>query len=161
MEEIRFYRASERPFGAFSNLFRRPILFEGREFPTSEHAYQAGKARKPEVREWLLAAPSPALVAMAAHGLYQWDIAPDWSKVKVERMRAVVWAKFSQHVDLAEILLSTGNAHLIEAGTVDNPVNRFWGEVPGRGGKNMLGQILEETRGKLRATVSPRREVAA
>ena len=29
MEEIRFYRASEKPFGAFSNLYRREIEFEG------------------------------------------------------------------------------------------------------------------------------------
>jgi hypothetical protein len=26
--EIRFYRASEKPYGAFSNLYRRPINFE-------------------------------------------------------------------------------------------------------------------------------------
>ena len=68
--EIHFYRANEKPFGVFSNLYRRPITFEGRVFPTSEHAYQAGKARKDEVREWLLSAPTPGLVAMAAHGLY-------------------------------------------------------------------------------------------
>src|SRR3546814_9097738 len=76
--EIRLYRANEKPYGAFSNVFRRPVFFEDTIFPTSEHAYQAGKARKPEVRAWLLAAPSPALVAMAAHGLYTWDIVPDW-----------------------------------------------------------------------------------
>ena len=43
--EIRFYRANERPYGVFSNLFRRPIVFEGEVLPTAEHAYQAGKAR--------------------------------------------------------------------------------------------------------------------
>src|SRR5205085_10433072 len=85
--EIRFYRANEKPYGAFSNLFRRPIVFEDREFATAEHAYQAGKARKPEVRDWILSAPTPGLVAMAAHGLYTWDIVPHWSKVKYDRMR--------------------------------------------------------------------------
>jgi len=68
LKEVRFYRASEKPYGAFSNLYRREIEFEGERFPTSEHAYQAGKARKPEVRKWLMNAPSPALLAMAAHG---------------------------------------------------------------------------------------------
>lgn len=48
--EIRFYRSNEKPYGAFSNLYPRPIEFEGRIFPTSEHAYQAGKAQKPAVR---------------------------------------------------------------------------------------------------------------
>jgi len=69
MNEIRFYRANEKPYGAFSNLYRRPIFFEGETYQTSEHAYQAGKARKPEVRAWLMSAPTPALLAMAAHGL--------------------------------------------------------------------------------------------
>ena len=50
-DEIRFYRASERPWGALSNLYRREIEFEGDVFATSEHAYQAGKARKPVCRE--------------------------------------------------------------------------------------------------------------
>lgn len=148
-DEIRFYRASEKPYGAFSNLFRRPIEFEGETFATSEHAYQAGKARKPEVREWVLSAPSPALVAMAAHGLYYWDIAPGWSRTKFDRMRGVLRAKFTQHDDLKALLMSTGDARLVESATVDNEVNRLWGEVNGEG-RNMLGQLLMELRASLR-----------
>ena len=147
--EIRFYRANEKPYGAFSNLHRRPVVFEGREYPTAEHAYQAGKARKDAVREWVLSAPSPSLVAMAAHGLYPWDIASDWSKVKFDRMRDVLRAKFRQHEDLRELLLSTRDARLVESATVDNPVNRTWGEVNGKG-KNMLGVLLMEVREELR-----------
>ena len=148
-EEIRFYRASEKPYGAFSNLVRRPVEFEGEVFATSEHAYQAGKARKPEVRDWVLSAPSPALVAMAAHGLYYWDIAPGWSQKKFDRMRGVLRAKFTQHDDLRELLLSTGDARLVESATVDNEINRLWGEVNGEG-RNMLGQLLMELRASLR-----------
>lgn len=149
-QEIRFYRASEKPYGAFSNLYRREIEFEGDVFPTSEHAYQAGKARKPEVKEWLMAAPSPALLAMAAHGLYYWDVSPGWSQTKFDRMRGVLYAKFTQHEDLCKLLLSTGSARLIETATVDNEVNRLWGEVNGQG-RNMLGTMLMELRDKLRA----------
>lgn len=145
MNEIRFYRASERPYGALSNLYRRDIVFEGEVFATSEHAYQAGKARKPAVRKWLMEAPSPALLAMAAHGLYYWDVAPGWSTHKFERMRAVLRAKFTQHLDLQELLISTGNARLVESATVDNEVNRLWGEVNGTG-RNMLGVLLMEIR---------------
>jgi ribA/ribD-fused uncharacterized protein len=150
VDEIRFYRASERPYGVFSNLYRRPIEFEGEVFATSEHAYQAGKARKPEVKAWLMAAPSPALLAMAAHGLYYWDVIPGWSQSKFDRMRGVLYAKFTQHPDLCELLLSTGSARLVEAATVDNEVNRLWGEVNGQG-RNMLGEMLMELREKLRA----------
>lgn len=144
-EVIRFYRANERPYGAFSNLFRREIVFEGARYMTSEHAYQVGKARKPEVKAWLMAAPSPALLAMAAHGLYYWDITPGWSKTKFDRMRAVLRAKFTQHEDLQKLLLSTNGARLIETATVDNAVNRLWGEVNGVG-ENMLGKMLMELR---------------
>lgn len=153
-EVIRFYRANEKPYGPFSNLFRRTVEFEGVAFPTAEHAYQAGKAAKPEVRDWILAAPSPALAAMAAHGLYTWDVVPDWAKIKFDRMRRVLWAKFNQHDDLAHLLLSTGKSQLIETGTVDNAVNRLWGEVNGRG-ENMLGVMLMEVRDKLSTKIKP------
>lgn len=146
--EIRFYRANEKPYGMFSNLYRRPILFEGMEYPTAEHAYQAGKARKQSVRDWILSAPSPSLVAMAAHGLYTWDIAPDWSKTKFLRMKNVLTAKYSQHEDLKQLLLGTGTARLVESASVDNAVNRLWGEVNGVG-KNMLGTLLMEVRTEL------------
>lgn len=150
MDEICFYRASEKPYGAFSNLYRREIEFEGEVFATSEHAYQAGKARKPAVRRWLMEAPSPSLLAMAAHGLYYWDVTPGWSASKFDRMRAVLGAKFTQHADLRQLLLSTGNARLVERATVDNEVNRLWGEVNGVG-RNMLGVLLMELRDTLRS----------
>lgn len=159
MDEIRFYRASDKPYGPFSNLYRRQIVFEGAVFATSEHAYQAGKARKPAVRRWLMEAPSPALLAMAAHGLYYWDVAPGWSTSKFDRMRAVLHAKFTQHDDLGELLLSTGDARLVESATVDNEVNRLWGEVGGVG-RNMLGVMLMELRVKLRHDVSDGKRVA-
>lgn len=142
---IRFYRANEKPYGAFSNLYPRPIEFEGRVYPTSEHAYQAGKASKPVVREWILSAPTPSLAAMAAHGLYVWDVVPNWAQIKFDRMRAVLRAKFEQHADLKDLLLSTGDARLVEAGTVNNAVNRLWGEVDGKG-ENTLGVMLMELR---------------
>lgn len=156
MREIRFYRANEKPFGAFSNLYRRPIVFEGQTFLTAEHAYQAGKARKPEVRTWLMSAPSPALLAMAAHGLYYWDITPGWSTKKFGRMKAILLAKFTQHEDLKSLLLGTGSARLVESATVDNAVNRLWGEVNGVG-QNKLGTLLMEVRDELVATAKPRK----
>ncbi len=147
-DAIRFYRANEKPYGPFSNLYRRPVEFEGVVYPTAEHAYQAGKAVNPAVRDWILAAPTPALAAMAAHGLYTWDIVPNWSEIKFDRMRRVLRAKFEQHPDLAELLVSTGSKRLVETGTVNNAVNRLWGEVAGSG-KNMLGVMLMELRAEL------------
>lgn len=148
-ENLTFYRASERPYGAFSNLYRREFVFEGETYPTAEHAYQACKARKPQVREWLMNAPSPSLLAMAAHGLYYWDISPGWSTTKFDRMKRVLHSKFSAFDDLRELLLSTGERRLVETATTDSQVNRLWGEVKGQG-KNMLGVLLMEVREELR-----------
>lgn len=152
---IRFYRANEKPYGAFSNLYKRQIEFEGCIFATSEHAYQAGKARKAEVRDWILNAPTPSLAAMAAHGLYVWDVVPDWAQIKFDRMRAVLRAKFDQHADLQQLLLSTNDARLVETGTVNNAVNRLWGEVQGKG-ENTLGVMLMELRSEYRARSAQR-----
>jgi ribA/ribD-fused uncharacterized protein len=148
--EILFYRANERPYGPFSNLYRREFEFENERYPTAEHAYQAGKARKLEVKAWLMAAPSPALLAMAAHGLYYWDVSPGWSTLKFDRMKRILRAKYSQHEDLKQLLLSTGKARLVETATVDSPVNRLWGEVNGVG-QNKLGELLMEIREEFRA----------
>ena len=101
--EIKFYRSNERPYGIFSNLYPSPWEFEGKLYPTAEHAYQAGKARKPEVRDWILSAPSPALAAMAAHGLSRGDVTPNWVEIETDRMRRVLRAKFEQHPDLRKI----------------------------------------------------------
>jgi ribA/ribD-fused uncharacterized protein len=150
MHEIRFYRSNEKPFGCFSNLYRRKVWFHDREYETSEHAYQAGKARDPMVAWWILAAPKPHLVASAAHGLLSFDIMPGWSKNRRARMREVVECKFRQHPDLAEILLSTGDARIVESSKTNNEVNRRWGEVEGVGGANWLGLILMEVRETLK-----------
>ncbi len=150
MEEIRFYRSNEEPYGFLSNLYKRELWFENLLFNTAEHAYQYGKPRKKRVRDWLMAAPSPSLLAMAAHGLYSWDIVSGWSSEKLTRMGYVVVAKFTQQEDLGQALLNTGDALLIESPTVDSSTNRFWGEVNGKG-KNMLGQLLMGLRKDLKS----------
>src|SRR5574337_30959 len=91
---------------------------------------------------------------MAAHGLYVWDINSDWSKIKFDRMKRVLQAKFTQHEDLKQLLLSTGTARLVESATVDNAVNRLWGEVKGVG-KNKLGELLMDVRAELAAAAAP------
>lgn len=152
-EPIRFYRANEKPFGVFSNLYQCPIVFDENAFSCAEAAYQYGKPRKPEVRDWLMRAPTPSLIATTAHALLPWDVAPGWSRNRYTRMKDVVMAKFLQNAHLAAILLATGDAEIVESATVNNEVNRRWGRVRIRDewvGANWLGAILMETRGILR-----------
>jgi hypothetical protein len=54
---------------------------------------------------------------------------------------------------LRAILLGTGQARIVEAGTVNNAVNQLWGEVKGVG-RNMLGVMLMELRAEFSATTT-------
>ncbi|HAY22248.1 MAG TPA: DUF1768 domain-containing protein [Desulfobacterales bacterium] len=141
MDEIRFYRATGQ-YGFLSNLYPAEIVFEGRKFRSSEDAYQYGKPKSPEVAEWLVLAPKPHLCAAAAHALFVFDIRPEWNSIKIERMRAVLLAKFTQHESLRLKLLETGDAQLIEASNTD----AFWGIGKKGNGKNMLGVLLMDIR---------------
>jgi ribA/ribD-fused uncharacterized protein len=68
----------------------------------------------------------------------------DWEQVKDEIMLRAVRAKFTQHADLAALLLATGDALIVEHTRRD----RYWG---GDGaGANRLGQILMRVRDELR-----------
>ncbi len=172
MGRIAFYRASERPYGAFSNLFRRPVTVAGTEFPTVEHAYQSLKPRDPRVRAWLLAAPAPSLVAIAAHvlpsdepdpslvmgraadSLLGFHTRPGWSRLRYPWMLQCLDAKFDQHQDLGDLLLATGSAEIVEAGTIDDEAGRRWGIVNGRG-CNYLGRMLTRVRAKLSGRTHP------
>ena len=138
--EIRFYRAVGQ-YGFLSNLYRHPIVFEGREFTCSETAYQFGKPRDPAVAKWIVSAPKPHLSAAAAHALFAFDIKPDWNQIKVDRMRMVLKEKFKSEA-LAYNLASTGISPLIEESKTD----AFWGIGKKGNGKNMLGILLMEIR---------------
>ena len=72
----------------------------------------------------------------------------DWERVKVDLMYQICKAKFTQHADLAEQLLATGDAELIEGNTWGD---RIWGAVNGVGANN-LGKILMRIRAELAGT---------
>ena len=62
-------------------------------------------------------------------------------------------AKFTQHEDLKEQLLATGNSLLVEHTKRD----KYWGDGGDGGdgsiGKNMLGQLLVRVREELRKAI--------
>lgn len=95
---------------------------------------------------------SPCGVSMAGRRL---KLRSDWEQVKIEVMQAVIRAKFAPGRPEAHLLLSTGNAKLVE-GTLWH--DDFWGvdlEEPGRPGANRLGELLEGQRILLKEGVSP------
>lgn len=144
-DTIRFYRTTGT-YGFLSNLWPSPVIFENRGFRSAEYAYQFGKPRNADLAYWLAIAPSSAICAFAAHALPPWAVRTEWNVIKVERMRAVLAAKFDQHPDLRERLLATGDATLIEVSKTDP----FWGIGAKGTGKNTLGLLLMELRERVR-----------
>ena len=67
--------------------------------------------------------------------------------VKVAVMRDALRAKFTQHPELSELLLGTGDAKLVEHTENDD----YWGDGGDGRGKNMLGRLLMLLRDELRA----------
>lgn len=140
---VRFYRISE-PYGCFSNFAPYPVEIDGQVWPTTEHYFQAQKFSDASHQERIRLARTPA----KAKGLgrsRKLPIRPDWDDVRVEVMRRAIRAKFTQHPNLGEQLLATGDALLVEH-SADDP---FWADGGDGSGQNVLGQLLMELRAEL------------
>lgn len=138
---IRFYSHRRGPYAAFSNFYLSPIDLDGRRWRTVEHYFQAMKFFDRSRQERVRLAPTPAEAKRLGRSR---GMRPDWDAVRLDVMRAGLRAKFGQR-RFAELLLSTGSAHLIEAA----PRDYFWGEGADGSGANWLGRLLVELREEL------------
>lgn len=59
----------------------------------------------------------------------EYPIRPDWEHAKIDVMYKALEAKFLQHDDLKQFLLSTGDSQLIEHTAKD----KFWADGGGEG----------------------------
>jgi len=147
MKQILFYRLNET-YGEFSNFSTHPFTLKGRVWPTSEHYFQAQKFAGTEHEEAVRLAKSPMIAARMGRSRAR-PLRPDWESVKDDIMREAILAKFTQHQTLRSLLLSTGEAELIEHTTNDS----YWGDGGDGNGRNRLGQLLIELRGQLRERI--------
>ena len=145
MRIINFYKVQE-PFGCFSNFAAYPIELDGKVWPTSEHYFQAQKFAGTEFEEEIRLVKSPMIAARMGRARSK-PLRADWEQVKDEVMRRAVLAKFTQHEELRDTLLATGDALLVEHTRNDS----YWGDGGDGRGRNMLGQILVSVREELRA----------
>lgn len=148
-KEIRFF-GKDGKHAIFSNFAPTPLVIGGLEYPTAEHYFQSAKFRDTDAAyaEEVRLARTP-LDAKRLGKSREHRIHPYWGGMDGESIRAMRRALFSkalQNKEFRELLRSTGNARIIEA----SPWDRFWGEGKDKKGKNMLGQLLEELRSKLR-----------
>lgn len=132
------------PWQFMSNFWMAPVrvCFPGYgcwTFPSSEHAFQAAKCPSRSA-EFLTGTPGEAKRLGR-----KVDMRRDWEEVKDDVMYDVVREKFRQNPDLADLLVSSAPAYLIEGNTWGD---RYWGQVNGNG-KNMLGITLMRVRDEI------------
>ncbi len=147
--EIRFY-STRGEYGCLSNFYRASLRLDGKTWPTSEHYFQAQKFAGSEHEEAIRQARTPAEAARLGRSRKH-PLRRDWESVKEAVMYRAVLAKFTQHDDLREILLGTGDAVLIEH--TDN--DSYWGDSGDGSGRNRLGHVLMRVRAELRDNVDP------
>lgn len=143
-KEIKFYSTKEE-YGCFSNFAAYPIKLDGKLWPTSEHYFQAQKFPDTDYQEKIRLDKSPTIAARLGRSR-QVKLRPDWESVKESIMQKAVLAKFTQHLELKEILLATEDAILIEHTENDS----YWGDGGNGSGKNRLGYILMLVREQLK-----------
>jgi len=143
---ILFYSTSTE-YGEFSNFARFPIVLKGKKWPTSEHFFQAMKFSSVSDRDEIMMAKTPSEAARRGRDRKK-KLRRDWESIKVQTMREAIKAKFTQHPDLCELLLSTDEAILVEHTDTDN----YWGDGGDGKGRNMLGRLLMELRSELQET---------
>jgi N-glycosidase YbiA len=144
VETIYFYAAREQPFGCFSNFSPHGFTHEGLWWPTSEHYFQAQKFPGTAYAQQIRLTKSPTVAARLGRSRKQ-PIRADWSEVKDDIMRTAVAHKFRGNEEIKQVLLSTGDAMLVE----NAPRDYYWGCGADGTGLNMLGRILMEVRAEL------------
>lgn len=139
MDAITKFDGTEYRF--LSNFYQFTIVFLGKTFATSEHAYQAYKMQDWDAFEAVRLANGPAKAKRLGNTFPKLT---NWNNLKVDIMEAILRCKFS-YPEMKEKLLATGNAHLEEGNTWGD---KFWGTVDGVG-ENMLGKLLMKIRKEL------------
>lgn len=122
-----------------SNFWLCQVPYQGVNYPSSEHAYQAAKSLDWTERLRISGIKTCREVKYLGQSLL---LRPDWESVKVEVMREVLWNKFTENLNLLQRLIQTGDVLLVEGNTWGDT---FWGECDGKG-QNHLGRLLMEIR---------------
>lgn len=141
---INFYSTKDE-YGCFSNFSAHRVFLKDKIWKTTEHYFQAQKFAGTEHEEKVRLAHSPKEAAELGRSR-KLPLRKDWEEVKDELMLEALRAKFTQHKDLKEILLDTGDAILVEHTKNDF----YWADGGDGSGKNMLGILLMQLREELR-----------
>lgn len=142
-ETIKFYSTTAL-YGEFSNFAQFPIQLKGKTWKTSEHYFQAQKFSDKAYQEKIRKAPTAMQAAQLGRSR-KVKILKNWDNRRDNVMYEALKAKFTQHEDLQQLLLETGDKILVEHTENDS----YWGDGGDGSGKNRLGKLLMRLRKEL------------
>lgn len=157
------FRKVREQHGWLSNMSPHPVNFEGYEWRTAEHLFQALRFRAPDlwVRTVIRQQHSPMGAKMTAKSHLHNAVVVPRSPEDLDNMRAILRLKIEQHPTLRKMLVATGEARLIEdVSARPNESGLYWGMkwVPAQiveglqiadgrwEGQNKLGELWAEVR---------------
>lgn len=134
---IHFYH-SDQPWGEFSNFSKHPIFLKQVIWQTVEHFYQAQKFRGTALESEIRLAQSPMQAKIIAELNQEKYDKVKWQEAKETVMMEALKAKFTQHPQLKQKLISTKNRHIAEHTKND----LYWGDGHDGSGQNRLGELI-------------------
>lgn len=133
--------------GSFlSNFYNKSFLYKGKEWPTSEHAYQAMKSNEEAVQEWVRKSPTAAVAKRRGREI---AIRRDWDYVKIDVMDDILHYKFND----AELMYKLQQTYPYELVEYTWWGDTFFGVNENFEGLNHLGKILTNIRNEYRLSV--------
>ena len=136
-------------YAFLSNFYEAPFEKDGIVYPTNEHFFQAMKTLDPKERQAIAEAATPGAAKRMGRKV---KLRPDWNDVRYQAMKEGLALKFLTHPELAEKLIETGDAWLIEGNYWHD---NTWGDCHCPqciliDGKNWLGTLLTDLRRELK-----------
>jgi len=132
------------PTHPLASYSKHAFELDGSLWPSVEHYYQAMKFTDEDYREQIRNASHPAdavkLGKSKQHGRRK-----DWDKVKSTYMTRGTYIKCRTHPEVAQTLLDTGTAEIMETSQYDY----YWGCGRDLRGENAFGKMLMAIRQKL------------
>ena len=149
--QIRFYNRDE-PYYEFTNFYPTNVFIDGKNWPTTEHYFQAQKFVGTPYVEKIRRFPSPRDAFQLSRDplVSRWRRS-DWESVKDDIMLKALRVKFSENVTLRDKLRSTGEKELVEHTSNDS----YWGDGGNGLGQNKLGKLLMQVRRELKEKYGP------
>lgn len=126
-----------------SNFYPAKTIYEGIEYKTAEHAFQAAKSIDEKDRLYIKSAATPGDAKRMGYAI---KLREDWSKVKLQIMKDCLKSKFTLNPSLRKKLLDTGELELVETNFWKDD---FWGKCT-EAGQNHLGKLLMEVRQEIK-----------